>query len=118
MFNRNRPRSHVSTAHSATLGPNITLAFLLSTAAVPPLICVLLVPKLLILPALSIVAIASAGLVALFAWWAVAQSEGDRITFWDVSGTCALIGFAAGMLSEPEHVVELLSLQAEIKPTR
>jgi len=93
-----------------SLGPHATAAVLMVTAAIPVLVIASLVPPPLVLPVLSIVSIVNAGLVALFAWCSGAVRGGDRITSWDVAGACAFIGFAAGMLSEPEHVVRFLGL--------
>jgi hypothetical protein len=66
----------------------------------------------LFLPLLSLVSFASAALIALLAWWASSESAGDRITLWDVAGAYVFIGCAAGMLGEPEQVMELSALPA------
>jgi hypothetical protein len=93
-----------------SLGPHATAATLMATAAVPALVIALFIPPSLVLPVLSIVAIVNAGVVALFAWCSGAEHSGDRITAWDVSGACAFIGFAAGMLSKPGHIVQFFGL--------
>ena len=93
-----------------SLGPHATAATLMATAAVPVLAIALFVPPSLVLPVLSIVAIVNAGFVALFAWCSRAEHSSKRINAWDVSGACAFIGIAAGMLSKPEHVVLFFGL--------
>jgi hypothetical protein len=93
-----------------SFGPHATAATLMATAAIPVLVIALFVPPSLVLPMLSIVAIVNSGVVALFAWCSGAEHSGDRITAWDVSGACAFIGFAAGTLSKPEHVVQFFAL--------
>jgi hypothetical protein len=93
-----------------SLGPHATTATLIAAAAIPVLVIALFVRPSLVLPALSIVAIVSAGVVASFNWCFGAEHRGDRITTWDVPGACAFIGCAAGTLSKPEHVAQFLGL--------
>ncbi len=71
-----------------------------------------LVPAPVILPALSLLALAGAGIMALVAWVSRVGHNSDGITLWDVSGAFAFIGFAAGMLSErqPEKILQLFGL--------
>jgi len=71
---------------------------------------VLMMPANLVLPSLSLLALALAGALALLAWWLRVGRPSNRITLWDVAGVCAFIGFAAGMMSQPEHVVELFGV--------
>ena len=97
-------------ANIPSLGPHATATIMLATAAIPVLAIAALVPPALVLPVFSTVSIASAGLVALFAWCSGAGRSGDRITAWDISGACAFIGVAAGMFSKPEHVVQFFGL--------
>ena len=76
------------------------------------LMLIALVPPPLVLPALSLQALAGAGIMALVAWFGRAEQNSDGITHWDVSGAFAFIGFAAGMLSErqPEKILQILGL--------
>jgi hypothetical protein len=37
--------------------------------------------------------------------WSGGRQSGDRVTAWDVAAAFAFIGFCAGMLSEPAHVL-------------
>lgn len=92
------------------LKPHATLVALTALAAALVILLASFTPRPLFLPVLSLAAIAVAGLAALLAWACRAQWRGDDITIWDISGAFALIGFAAGMLSKPEHVVQLLGL--------
>jgi hypothetical protein len=62
---------------------------------------------MLVLPALSMVAFTAGCVVALVAYYAGADRHAEGITLWDVAGFFALIWIAAGMLSEPEQVVQL-----------
>jgi hypothetical protein len=60
----------------------------------------------LLLPSMSLIALASSAVVALAAWCSSSDRHGAGITLWDVSGAFAFIGFAAGMLSDPQQVLE------------
>jgi hypothetical protein len=94
------------------LKPQATLAALTAAAAAPLLLLASWLPPALVLPALSLAALACAGSAALIAWWRGARRHGDRLTLWDVAGATAFIGFAAGMLSEPDHIVQLFDRSA------
>lgn len=80
---------------------------LVGSAAVPILPFALLLPPPLVLPALGTTAFALAAATAAYAWLRRTPLGGPRITSWDVAGACAFIGFAAGILSTPEHVLQL-----------
>jgi hypothetical protein len=60
----------------------------------------------LLLPSMSLIALAVSAIVALVAWCLSSDQRGAGITLWDVSGAYAFIGFAAGMLSDPQQVLE------------
>jgi hypothetical protein len=55
---------------------------------------------------MSLIALAVSAIVALVAWCLSSDRRGAGITLWDVSGAYAFIGFAAGMLSDPQQVLE------------
>jgi hypothetical protein len=67
----------------------------------------LLVPQPLVLPAVSVLAFAAAAIVALFAYATGADRNADGVTLWDVAGGFAVIWVAAGVMSDPEHMVRL-----------
>jgi hypothetical protein len=90
------------------LKPHATLGVLTALAAVPIVLVIPFAPRPLVLPILSLAAIAVAGLAALVAWAFPPRRGGDTITAWDVAGAFALIGCGAAMLSEPENVLSLL----------
>jgi hypothetical protein len=103
-------KSEHSSAYGFTLhspGQHLDLPVVVALAAALGLLLVWLVPLPLVLPALSIVAFTVAGFVALLAYHSGADRHTDGITPWDVAGIFALIWVVAGMLSEPEHVVQL-----------
>jgi hypothetical protein len=105
-MSRWRP-AHARLDRSAIFKPPVALAALAAAAALPLLLLASLLPPPLVIPALSLLALACAGLTALMAWWSGASREGERITLWDIAGAAAFIGFAAGMLSDPNQVLHL-----------
>lgn len=90
------------------LGPHLDLSVVVLAAAASSVLLVWLVPPPLVLPTLGLVSFTAAGVLALFAYYSGADRHADGITLWDVAGAFALIWVAAGMLSEPEHIVQLL----------
>jgi hypothetical protein len=86
-----------------------TLALMAAAAAAPLLALAWLMPRMFVLPVASLLALAGASAVALFAWRCGVIRNSPRVTLWDVAGALALIGFAAGMLSEPDHVARLFA---------
>ena len=86
--------------------PPAALYFLIASAGV--LTIVSLAPTALILPVLSLAAMASAAAVALLAWLGGAERHSNGVTSWDVAGALAFIGFAAGMMTGPEQIREFI----------
>ena len=100
--------------HDSTYGPalhkfgrHLDLAVVIAAAASNVLL-VWLVPPPLVLPTLGLVSFTAAVVVALFAYCSGTDRHADGITLWDLAGAFALIWVAAGMLSEPEHIAQLL----------
>ena len=87
--------------------PLVTAAVLTVLAAAPLVLLCALVPRPLVLPVLSIVALAVGMLAGALAWTRGASRGGDRITLWDVSGAFVLIGCVAAALSDPNGVLQL-----------
>jgi hypothetical protein len=91
----------------AVVSPHVALAAMVSIAATPILLAFVLVPRIAVLPAISFAALAMAAVAALAAWLRQAPRHGVKVTLWDVAGALVLIGCAAAMLTEAEHLVEL-----------
>lgn len=89
-----------------SLGPLATAAVLMA-AAIPVFLIASFVPLSLLMPVLSLVSFLAAGAVALFAYYSRADRRAAGITSWDVAGVFALIWITTGMLSEPQHVIQL-----------
>jgi H+/Cl- antiporter ClcA len=92
-------------AAQAALNPVVLLASLAIAAAVPLLLLASFVPGPLVLPVLSLGALACAAALALAAYWRGSPRHSKSITLWDLAGAAALIGFAAGMLTGPEQIL-------------
>ena len=105
MSNRHTSRRGVASRIRAEW-PHMVAAVLLLAVTVPPTAFLLLVRTPLLLPLMSLIALASAAIVALAAWWLSSDRHSAGITLWDISGAYGFIGFAAGMLSEPQQVLE------------
>jgi hypothetical protein len=100
-----RGRSAVASA-TRPEWPPVNSAVLTSAIAVPLIGFLLFVRDPLVLPSISVVALASAAIIALMAWCMSADRNSAGISLWDVSGAYAALGFAAGMLSDPQHVLD------------
>jgi len=90
------------------LGPRLDLSVVVVAAAASSVLLVWFVPPPLVLPALGLASFTAAVVVALFAYCSGADRHADGITLWDLAGAFALIWIAAGMLSEPQHIAQLL----------
>ena len=95
---------HVQSSASRAI-PAAVAAF-----AVPALLTLTLLPGRVMLPALSLAAIAVAALLALAAHLRDARRNQSDAALWDASGILVFIGCGAAMLSEPESVLNLLGL--------
>ena len=76
-----------------------------AAGALPLFLIAYLVPPGAVLPVLSRVYLATAGVLALIAWSIRSKRNSNKITLWDLSGACAFLGCAAGILSTPEDVL-------------
>lgn len=86
------------------------LRVLFILGALPAAAIALLAPKTIALPAASLVSILLAAAVALYAYRARVNYRSQGLTFWDLAGMLALIGFGAGAMSEPLAALELFGM--------
>ena len=99
--------------------PHATSRAVLWAIAVPLIGSFFLARPPFVLPLMSVVALASAAIVAFAAWCMSSDRNDNGISLWDVAGAYAFIGFAAGMLSEPQQVIEFWSGPTEVhEPTQ
>jgi hypothetical protein len=96
---------------------HISPAALVLAAALPPFGFVQLARVAPVLPSLCVVALASAAIIAFAAWCMSADRNSTTISLWDIAGSYAFIGFAAGMISDPEQVMELWSAPGDVRGT-
>jgi hypothetical protein len=106
------PRRHPGTDARSVLGPLVHHAVGFALTVPPALLLVVLTPGPLLLPVLSLAAMAIAAVAVLFGWARRERRNGDRITSWDIAGAFALIACAAGMLSQPENALQLFGVPA------
>jgi hypothetical protein len=105
MSTRQRSRPAVPpTVHAGW--PHRVSAFLLLAVTVPLTGVLLLARTPLLVPSISLIALVISAIVALAAWCLASDRRGAGITLWDVSGAYAFVGLAAGMLSDPQQVLE------------
>jgi hypothetical protein len=102
-----RQNSRPAIASVARTRSHLISAILLLAVTIPPIGFTLLTRTPLLLETMSLIALAFSALVALAAWCLSSDRNGVGITLWDVSGAFAFIGFTAGMLGDPQHVLEL-----------
>ena len=93
--------------------PHPSPAVLFWTVMLPPIVFLFLVRSPHVLPSISVLALACAAIVAFAAWCMSSDRDSRGISLWDISGAYAFVGFAAGMLSEPEQLMEFWSAPAD-----
>ena len=111
--------AHFNTGQAAAgltvrASPEIALALLFLAVTTPSVALLLFIKASVILPALSLISLVVVTVIAVVAWATTTNRASTNITLWDVSGAYALVGFAAGMLSEPMQVVELISFPTNL----
>lgn len=70
------------------------------------------VPVEIVLPVYAGLMMCAGGVLALYAWTIHERRAVPRVTYWDMSGTCLLLGFFAGVLADHEHVANMSVLAA------
>jgi hypothetical protein len=100
--------SYDAPRNALVLGPHVTVATFAFIASIPGVVVVWLMSAPFLLPALSQLCLVNAGCAALLAWCLRAKRNEEPINLWDVAGLYAFVGFAAGMMSKPEHVLQLV----------
>jgi len=108
-----RPVTGSSAGDQPYLVPVLAIAFLAALAA-----AVLLLPPELVLPAISVAALAGAAAVGVTAWLSPRLASLRPVNGWDIAGALTLIGCAAAILGEIEPLVEFLKPLPERSPSR
>lgn len=90
--------------------PDLAVALLALVAAVPGILLLHATPAHLWQPALSAACLLAAAGLALTAWAIGAKRTGGQVTIWDAAGIYAFIGFAIGMFSKPDELLQFVGL--------
>jgi hypothetical protein len=67
-------------------------------------------PSDLLMPAMAVLAFATALFASVAGWLTRASRQAATVTIWDFAGACVLIGIAAGTFSESVQVSQLLGI--------
>jgi O-antigen/teichoic acid export membrane protein len=86
------------------------LSTLFALAAAPVALLFLLVPRDVLFPAASALCLLLAFATSIYAWRNGAHYRSHRLTFWDLAGAFALIGFGAGALTESNAALQLFGM--------
>jgi len=103
-----RNRSFDGRSRSGSLAQPGTLAVLIAGAAAPIVVVLWLLPAPLVLPAFSILSIAMSVIIGSIAYFVDRGRDKDAITNWDIAAAFMLVGCVAGLLSEPQNVLQLV----------
>ena len=76
--------------------------------AIPLIVMIAVLPLPVVLPAFSVWSLAAAAVVVLFALTRRLPNRRSAVNAWDLAGAFTLIGCAAGILGEIEHMVDYL----------
>ena len=103
--------------YSAQQSPELQakLSTLFAITAVPVAALYLLLPRELVMPAASALCLALAFAVTIYAYRSGAIYRSHRLTFWDLAGAFALVGFGAGALSASDAALQLFGMAAAIR---
>lgn len=91
---------------------NTRLRVLFVLAALPAAIAALVLPKAVALPAASLLSLVLAAGIAIYAYRSGVPYRARGLTFWDLAGMLAFIGFGAGALSDPLAALQLFGMDA------
>jgi hypothetical protein len=91
----------------AVQGPQALAALTLILGLAVFLASLWLLPRPLILPAISVLLLAAAAGIAFIAWRRPKPHQ-SQLTYWDLAGAVTFIGIAAALLSEPDQALPLL----------
>ena len=76
--------------------------------AIPLIVMIAALPLPVVLPAFSVWSLAAAAVIVLFALTLRLPNRRSTVNAWDLAGAFTLIGCAAGILGEIEHMVDYL----------
>ncbi len=86
------------------------LSTLFGLAAAPLVLVFLFTPRELLFPVASALCLALAFASAIYAWRNGANYRSHRLTFWDLAGAFAFLGFGAGALTGSDAALQLFGM--------
>jgi hypothetical protein len=95
--------------------PHSSIAILALAAAIPEFVIIWLMATPLFAPALSLAWLVNAACAALLAWCLRAERRTNYVNLWDIAGAYAFVGFATGIISKPEQVLEVFGLAMPVQ---
>ncbi len=101
-------RRHATASDIQDSRTRLRVLFILG--ALPAACIALFAPKAVALPAASLVSILLAAAIAIYAYRARVDYRAKGLTFWDLAGMLAFVGFGAGAMSEPLAALELFGM--------
>lgn len=103
-------RSRAEAAEIRDSSGRLRVLFVLG--ALPAALAAVILPKAIALPAASLLSLVLAALVAIYAYRTGVPYRARGLTFWDLAGMLAFIGFGAGALTDPFASLQLLGMEA------
>ncbi len=107
-FEPERPHSISSDVRD----PRTRLKVLFILAVLPSAAIASFAPRTVALPLACLISLILAMACAGYAWRYRINYRAQGLTFWDLAGMLALIGFGAGAMSEPASDLELFGMNA------
>lgn len=104
-------RAHETRAKAKSVGRPAPWMLLFAVTGLAPLSLAFVVSPAAFLPVVSVTSLVASALVAVVAWRLAPDIGLERPTFWDVSGACAFIGFAAAIFADPDALVSSFTMQ-------
>lgn len=89
-------------------GPRVVFAAVILIAFAGSTVSTTILPRDLVLPAVSTLFFVLAAAVALVGWACRQASERAPLTYWDVAGVLTFVGIFAAALIEPDQLVRLV----------
>jgi hypothetical protein len=84
----------------------LDLVGLIAIATAPAFVLLLLIPLPLVPPVLSVLSFVIACCVALYALFTRASRDAQGVAIWDVAGAFTFIWIVAGIMSNPQHLLD------------
>lgn len=101
-------------ARTTVQGPQALAAMTLILGLAAFVASLWLLPRPLILPALSVLLLGTAAGIAFIAWRRPKPHQ-SQLSHWDLAGAVTFVGIAAALLSEPDQALPLLEASRPLR---